>query len=125
MRIATANCANDASTSAAATSRRWAARRTDELIVGVGAHALFALLALQRLHDVHVGATLVRLVVLRVLEQHLVHVGARVLEQPIRRVENDQRNFAIAQHRQLIGLLHQTEFALRERDLRKERIIYM
>ena len=41
------------------------------------------------LHDVRVRPALVRLVVLRVLEQHLVHVRAGVLEQLVGAVEND------------------------------------
>ena len=70
------------------------------------------------LDDVLVGAALVRLVVLCVLEQHLVHVAARVLEQPVGAVEDDERNLAVAQHAQLVRLLHQAELALRERHLR-------
>ena len=70
------------------------------------------------LDDVFVGAALVRLVVLGVLEQHLVHVGAGVLEELVAAVEDDERDLAVAQHAQLVRLLHQPELALRERHLR-------
>ena len=66
------------------------------------------------LDDIRVGPAFVRLVVLCVLEQYFVHVRRRVLEQFIARVENDQRDFAVAQNRQLVGFLHQTKLALRE-----------
>lgn len=69
------------------------------------------------LDDVGVGAALVRLVVLRVLEQHLVHVGAGVLEQLVGVVEDDERDLAVAQHAQLVRLLHQPELPLGERHL--------
>lgn len=72
--------------------------------VGTGAH----------LDDVSIGAALVRLVVLGVLEQHLVHVGAGVLEQLVGVVEDDEGNLAVAQHAQLIGLLHQPKLPLGE-----------
>lgn len=48
------------------------------------------------LDDVGVGAALVRLVVLCILEQHLVHVGAGVLEQLVGVVEDDERDLAVA-----------------------------
>ena len=67
----------------------------------------------------HVGvaAVLVGLVVLRVFEQDFVDVSARVLEQLVVVVENDQRDFTVAQDGQLHGLLHQTILALGEGDL--------
>lgn len=66
------------------------------------------------LDDVGVGAAFVRLVVLRVLEQHLVHVGAGVLEQLVGVIEYDERDLAVAQHTQLVRLLHQPELPLGE-----------
>ena len=58
-----------------------------------------------------------RLVIFGVLEQHFVHVGGCVLEQLVGAAEDDQGDLAVAQHRQLVGFLHQTEFALGERHL--------
>ena len=69
------------------------------------------------LDDVVVSSRLMRFVILRVLEQHFVHVGRRVLEQLVGATEDDQGNLTIAQHRQLVGLLHQAELALGERHL--------
>ena len=69
------------------------------------------------LHDVRVRPALVRFVVLRVLEQHLVHVRAGVLEQLVGAVENDQRDLTVTQHAQLVCLLHQPEFPLCKRHL--------
>lgn len=66
------------------------------------------------LDDVGVGSALVRLVVLRVLEQHLVHVRAGVLEQLVGVVEDDERDLAVAEHAQFIRLLHQPELPLGE-----------
>ena len=64
------------------------------------------------LHDVGVCPALVRLVVLRVLEQHLVHVGAGILEQLVGAVEDDQRDLTVTEHAQLVRLLHQPKFPL-------------
>ena len=58
-----------------------------------------------------------RLVVLGVLEQHFVHVGRRVLVQLVGAAEDDERDLAVAQHRQLVRLLHDAELALVERHL--------
>ena len=69
------------------------------------------------LDDVVVSSRLMRLVILGVLEQYFVHVGGGVLEQFVRAAEDDERNLAVAQHGQLVRLLHQTELALRERHL--------
>ena len=69
------------------------------------------------LQDVRVGAALVRLAVLRVLEQHLVHVRAGVLEQAVGAVEDDEGDLTVAQHAQLVRLLHQAKLALGEGDL--------
>ena len=57
------------------------------------------------------------LVILGVLEKHLVHVGAGVLEQLVGPVEDDEGDLAVAQHRQLVRLLHQAKLALGERHL--------
>lgn len=58
-----------------------------------------------------------RFIVLGVLEQDLVHVGRGVLEQFIGRIEDDERDFTIAQDAQFVRFLHQAELALRERHL--------
>ena len=50
-----------------------------------------------------------RLVVLGVLEQHLVHVRAGVLVQLVGAAEDDERDLAVAQHRQLVRFLHHAE----------------
>ena len=52
-----------------------------------------------------------------VLEENLVHVSAGVLEQLVVRVEDDDRDLTVAEDGQLVGFLHQTEFALGESDL--------
>lgn len=51
-------------------------------------------------------------VVLGVLEENLVHVGARILVQLVARTEDNQRDLAVAQHRQLVRFLHHAEFPL-------------
>lgn len=61
-----------------------------------------------------------RLIVLRVLEQHLVHVGARVLEQLVGAVEDDQRDLTVTEHAQLVSLLHQPKFPLCKCHLEKK-----
>ena len=58
-----------------------------------------------------------RLVVLRVLEEDLVHVGGRVLVQLVRRAEDDESDFTVAQDAEFVGLLHHAELALVERHL--------
>lgn len=58
------------------------------------------------LDDVGVGSALVRLVVLRVLEEHFVHVGAGVLEQLVGAVEDDECYFTVTEHAEFIGFLH-------------------
>ncbi len=60
-----------------------------------------------------------RLVVLGVLEEDAVHVGGGVLEEFVVRVEDDERDLAVAEHRELVGLLHEAELALREGHLRR------
>ena len=54
------------------------------------------------------------LVVLGVLEQHLVHVRAGVLEQLGVAVEDDEGDLTVTQHAQLIRFLHQAKLALGE-----------
>lgn len=66
------------------------------------------------LEDVGVGAALVGLAVLRVLQEHAVHVCAGVLEEAIGAVEDDEGDLTVAEHAQLIGLLHQPELPLRK-----------
>jgi len=56
----------------------------------------------------------VRFVILRVSQQHAVHIRARVLEEFVGTVEDDQRNLAVAQHTQFVCFLHEAEFTLRE-----------
>ena len=69
------------------------------------------------LDDVFVGPTLVRLVILCILEQHFVHVGAGILEQFITTVEYDQRYLAVAEYAEFVSFLHQTKFPLGKGDL--------
>ena len=52
-----------------------------------------------------------------VLEQDLVHVRGRVLEELVVRVEDDDGDLAVAKHAQLVRLLHEAELALGERHL--------
>ena len=47
-----------------------------------------------------------------IFEQNFVHVRARVLEQLVVRVEDDDGDLTVAEDGQLIGLLHQAKFAL-------------
>ena len=56
--------------------------------------------------NVRVGPAFMRLIVLGVLEEHLVHVGAGVLEQLIGTVEDDERYFTVTEHAEFIGFLH-------------------
>jgi len=81
------------------------------------AAAVFVFFLVQRLDDVLIGERFVGFVVLGVLEQHFVHVGRRVLVEFVRTAEDDQGDLAVAQHRQLVRLLHHAEFALVERHL--------
>jgi hypothetical protein len=60
---------------------------------------------------------LVGLAVLGVLEQDLVHAGARVLVELLVRVEHDERDLAVAELGQLHGLLEDAVLALGERHL--------
>ena len=58
-----------------------------------------------------------RLVVLGVLEQDLVHVGWCILVEFIRAAEDDKGDLTVTQHRKLVRFLHDAEFALVERHL--------
>ena len=69
------------------------------------------------LDDIFIRQRFVRLVVLGVLEQHLVHVGRRILVESIGTAEDDQSDLAIAQHRQFVSFLHHAKLALVERHL--------
>lgn len=66
------------------------------------------------IHYVRVSPALVGLVVLGVFEQNLVHVRAGVLEEFVGAVEDDEGDLTVAQHTQLVRLLHQSELALGE-----------
>ena len=66
------------------------------------------------LNDVLVGPALVRLVVLCVLEEHLVHIRAGVLEQFVGRVEDDEGDLTVAQDGELVRLFHQAELTFGE-----------
>ena len=83
------------------------------------------------LHDIVIGLGLVWLIILRVLQQHLVHVRGGVLEQLhnivslhwspdylskylVVGVEDDDGYLTVAQNTQLISFLHQTKFPLGE-----------
>lgn len=72
------------------------------------------------LNDVLVGEGLVRLIVLGVLEQDAIHVGTGILVELVARREDDQGDLAVAEHGQLVGLLHHAELALVEGHLRGE-----
>ena len=74
-------------------------------------------IAVFHLHDVTVGPALVRVAMLSVFEQHAVHVRARVLEQLVGMVEDDDGNLTVAEHTQFIRFLHQAKLALCERHL--------
>lgn len=67
-------------------------------------------LLVERLDNILVGEGLVGFVVLGVLEENLVHVGARILVQLVARTEDNQRDLAVAQHRQFVRFLHHAEF---------------
>jgi len=69
------------------------------------------------LDDVLVGPTLMRVAVLGVLKEYMVHVSTGVLEQLVCTAEHDQCNLTVTQHAQFIRFLHQTELALCERHL--------
>ena len=70
--------------------------------------------------NVLIGSTFVWVAVLCVLKEYFVHVGTGVLEELVSAAEHDQGYFTIAKNAQLVGLFHQTEFAFREGNLRKQ-----
>lgn len=55
-----------------------------------------------------------RFVVLGVFQQHVVHVGAGILEQLVGAVEDDESDLTVAEDAQLVRLLHQTKLPLGE-----------
>jgi len=69
------------------------------------------------LHDVFVGATLLWIAVLSILEQDSVHVRAGILEQLVGTVEHDQRDLTVAKYTKFICFLHQSKLPLGERHL--------
>ena len=69
------------------------------------------------LQNVFVGLADNGVIVFSVLEQDFVHVRAGILIQLVIAGEDDKGNLTVAQHRQLVCLLHQAKFALRERHL--------
>ena len=77
-------------------------------------------MTLTYLDDVLVRATLVWFVVFRILEEYFVHVGAGVLEQLVRAVEDDESDLAVTEHAQFVRLLHQAELALCKRHLQTQ-----
>lgn len=72
------------------------------------------------LDDVRVGSAFVRLIILRVLEKDLVHVGAGVLKQLVGAVENDEGDFTVTEHTEFIGFLHESKLSLCKSDLDNE-----
>ena len=52
-----------------------------------------------------------------VLQEDFVHVGGGVLEELVVRVEDDDGDLAVAEHAQLVSLLHQAKLPLGEGDL--------
>ena len=70
------------------------------------------------LNDVLVGERLVGFIVLRVLEEDLVHVRGGALVQLVARAEDDQRDLTVAQHWQLVRLLHHAKLAFVKRHLK-------
>lgn len=71
------------------------------------------------LQYIGVGSALVRFAVLSVLKEHFVHVSASILEETIGAVEDDESNFAVTQHTQLVCFFHQAKLTLGERHLKK------
>lgn len=73
-------------------------------------HGTLMFLLVERLDNILVSEGLVGFVVLGVLEENLVHVGACILVQLVARTEDNQRDLAVAQYRQFVRLLHHAEF---------------
>lgn len=89
-------------------------RVTVQVTLRIRALAPFVFLFVQSLNDVFIGAAFVRFVVLGVFQQHVVHVGAGVLEQLVGAVEDDESDLTVAEDAQLVRLLHQTKLPLGE-----------
>ena len=65
-----------------------------------------------------------RVIVLRVPYEDLVHVCGGVLEQPVVAAEDDEGDLAVAQDAQLVRLLHHAKLALVERNLKKKGVSF-
>ena len=52
-----------------------------------------------------------------ILEEHFVHVCGCILEELVMRIEDNDRDFTVAQNAQLVGFFHQTKLSLGESDL--------
>ena len=75
------------------------------------------------INDIFVGEGLVGLVVLGVLEEHLVHVGAGILVEFVAAAEDNESYFTVTQHRELVSLFHHTKLPLVKCDLKyKEKV---
>ena len=61
------------------------------------------------------------LIVLSVLEEDLVHIGAGVLVQLVARAEDNEGDLTVTEHGQLVGLLHDAELSLVKRHLREHK----
>jgi len=83
-----------------------------------------ALLLVQGINDILVGEGLVGLVVLGVLEEHLVHVGAGILVEFVAAAEDNESYFTVTQHRELVSLFHHTKLPLVKCNLSVSLICY-
>ena len=52
-----------------------------------------------------------------ILEENFVHVCRCILEELVMRIEDNDRDFTVAQNAQLVGFFHQTKLSLGESDL--------
>ena len=52
-----------------------------------------------------------------ILEENFVHVCGCILEELVMRIEDNDRDFTVAQNAQLVGFFHQTKLSLCESDL--------
>ncbi|RUP45001.1 hypothetical protein BC936DRAFT_148747 [Jimgerdemannia flammicorona] len=64
-----------------------------------------------------IAPAFVRFIILGVFQQNFVHICARVLDEFVVGVEDDERDLAVAKNAEFIRLLHQTEFSLQEGNL--------
>lgn len=69
------------------------------------------------LYDVFVGPALLWIAVFSILQKYFVHIGTGILEQLVCTVEDDQRDFAVAEDAQLVRFLHQAKLTLCKRNL--------